>query len=225
MTRRPDDERATVVVIDDDASVCEALRGLFESVGLLARTYGSVQAFLAAEPPDRSSCVVLDIRLPGQSGLEFQEALAKIDPLRSVVLISGHVDVQMAVRAMKAGAVDVLSKPVREQDLLEAVNRAINQGSQRRRDAERSTALRSRYATLTDRERQVMALVTGGLLNKQIAERVGITEATVKLHRGLVMRKMEAGSVPDLVRMADLLDRLDSVQSSGDVGLSRRDPK
>ena len=196
---------ATVVVIDDDASVCEALRGLFESVGLTTRTYGSTQVFLAEGPPDGSCCVVLDIRLPGPSGLEFQEALAKSGSPLSVVLISGHVDVQLAVRAMKSGAVDVLAKPVREQDLLEAVNRGLTQAAQRRKDARRSATLRSRYAILTERERQVMALVTSGLMNKQIAEKVNVTEATVKLHRGQVMRKMEASSVPELVRMADLL--------------------
>jgi FixJ family two-component response regulator len=222
MTKPWDEENASVAVIDDDASVCEALRGLFESVGLVARTYASVQAFLATDPPDRSCCVVLDIRLPGQSGLEFQDALAKIEPRRSVVFISGHVDVHMAVRAMKAGAIDVLPKPVREQDLLEAVNRAMKQAGRIRREAERNAALRSRYVTLTDRERQVMALVTAGLLNKQIAERVNITEATVKLHRGQVMRKMEAGSVPDLVRMADLLEPLLSGQGDGHAGSIRR---
>jgi FixJ family two-component response regulator len=207
MSKGSESGDATVVVIDDDTSVCEALRGLFESVGLLTRTYGSVQAFLAAEPPDGSCCVVLDIRLPGQSGLEFQEALAKSGSPQAVILISGHVDVQMAVRAMKAGAVDVLAKPVREQDLLEAVNRAIKQAAKRRRDVERMASLQARHALLTDRERQVMALVTAGLLNKQIAERVSIAEATVKLHRGQVMRKMGAESVPELVRMADLLDQ------------------
>ncbi|GAA0747849.1 response regulator [Ideonella azotifigens] len=207
----------TVVVIDDDASVCEALRGLFESVGLLTRTYGSVQAFLATEPPEGSCCVVLDIRLPGQSGLEFQEALARSGSPQAVILISGHVDVQMAVRAMKAGAVDVLAKPVREQDLLEAVNRAIKQAAKRRRDIERMAALQARHALLTDRERQVMALVTAGLLNKQIAERVSIAEATVKLHRGQVMRKMGAESVPELVRMADFLGQ-EGGHESGDAG-------
>jgi len=207
----------TVVVIDDDASVCEALRGLFESVGLLTRTYGSVQAFLATEPPEGSCCVVLDIRLPGQSGLEFQEALARSGSPQAVILISGHVDVQMAVRAMKAGAVDVLAKPVREQDLLEAVNRAIKQAAKRRRDAERMAALQARHALLTDRERQVMALVTAGLLNKQIAERVSIAEATVKLHRGQVMRKMGAESVPELVRMADFLGQ-EGGHENGEAG-------
>jgi FixJ family two-component response regulator len=163
-------------VIDDDANVCEALRGLFESVGLVARTYGSVQAFLATEPPDRSCCVVLDIRLPGQSGLEFQEALAKIDPHRSVVFISGHVDVHMAVRAMKAGAVDVLPKPVREQDLLEAVNRAMKQAGRRRRDAERSAALRSRYTRLTEVLRKMEA--------RSVPELVGIADLLDQLAGG-----------------------------------------
>lgn len=205
MSAHRDDLPATVVVIDDDTSVCEALRGLFESVGLLARTHGSVQAFLAADPPQGPSCIVLDIRLPGQSGLEFQQALARSGTAQSVVLISGHVDVEMAVRAMKAGAVDVLTKPVREQDLLDAVNRALQLAARRRGDAERVATLRSRHALLTERERQVMALVTAGLLNKQIAERVNVAEATVKLHRGQVMRKMQAASVPELVRMADML--------------------
>lgn len=207
---------ATVVVIDDDASVCEALRGLFESVGLPTRTYGSTQAFLAEGPPDGPCCVVLDIRLPGPSGLEFQEALARSGSPLSVVLVSGHVDVQLAVRAMKSGAVDVLAKPVREQDLLEAVNRGLKQSALRCKDAQRRATLRSRYATLTERERQVMALVTAGLMNKQIAEKVNVTEATVKLHRGQVMRKMEAASVPELVRMADLLG-IDGPAAGDDV--------
>lgn len=207
MTSRPAEKLPVVVVIDDDASVCEALRGLFESVGLSTETYGSVREFRVAKPPEGPCCVVLDIRLPGQSGLEFQEALARSDSALSVVLISGHVDVQMAVRAMKAGAVDVLSKPVHEQDLLDAVNRAIKQATRKRLEIEREAVLLSRYSLLTERERQVMALVTAGLLNKQIAERVNITEATVKLHRGQLMRKMEAASVPDLVRMADLIEQ------------------
>ena len=197
---------AIVAVIDDDESVREALSGLFKSVGLVTEIYGSVQEFLDAGSLARAGCIVLDIRLPGRSGLEFQEALARSGSTQSVVLISGHVDVQMAVRAMKAGAVDVLTKPVREQDLLEAVNRAIAQDRQRREQAERGAAVRARYATLTERERQVMRLVAEGLLNKQIAARIDLTEATVKLHRGQVMRKMEAFSVPDLVRMGDLLE-------------------
>lgn len=199
------DGEGVVVVIDDDESVREALRGLFQSVGLVTEIHGSVQDFLDAGQPERAGCIVLDIRLPGRSGLEFQEALARTGAALSVVLISGHVDVQMAVRAMKAGAVDVLTKPVREQDLLEAVNRALAEDQRRRSEARRDQALHARYATLSERERQVFALVAAGLLNKQIAERAAITEATVKLHRSQVMKKMEAESLPDLVRMADRL--------------------
>jgi len=199
------DSDGAVVVIDDDESVREALRGLFQSVGMVTQIYGSVQAFVESGQVDRAGCIVLDIRLPGRSGLEFQEALARNGATHSVVLISGHVDVQMAVRAMKAGAVDVLTKPVREQDLLEAVNRALALDQQRRVEARRDGALRSRHATLSERERQVFTLVAAGLLNKQIAERAAITEATVKLHRSQVMKKMEAESLPELVRMADRL--------------------
>lgn len=205
MPGRIEQSEPVVVVIDDDASVREALGGLFQSVGLVTESFASVQEYLGADRPDRAGCVVLDIRLPGRSGLEFQEELARLDLPPSVVMISAHVDVQMAVRAMKAGAVDVLTKPVREQDLLEAVNRAIAQDGERRGAVARCATLRTRYATLTERERQVMALVAAGLLNKQIADRVNITEATVKLHRGHVMRKMDADSVPELVRMVDLL--------------------
>ncbi|MBY5561704.1 response regulator transcription factor [Rhizobium leguminosarum] len=195
----------TVIVIDDDESVREALRGLFQSVGLVAETHGSVAEFLAADDPDRAGCIVLDIRLPGQSGLEFQEALAKSRSPRSVVLISAHVDVAMAVRAMKAGAIDVLTKPVREQDLLEAVNRALASDSARREEARQTAALRLMYSKLTERERQIMALVVAGKLNKQIAAEVQLAEATVKLHRGHMMRKMQASSVADLVRIAGIL--------------------
>ncbi|WP_431324462.1 response regulator transcription factor [Rhizobium sp. YTU87027] len=198
--------RPTVIIIDDDESVREALRGLFESVGLTTETHGSVAEFLAADDPDRAGCIVLDIRLPGQSGLEFQEALAKSRHPRSVVLISAHVDVAMAVRAMKAGAIDVLTKPVREQDLLEAVNRALASDSARREAANQTAAMRLRYSKLTDRERQIMTLVVAGKLNKQIAAEVQLAEATVKLHRGHMMRKMHASSVADLVRIASILE-------------------
>lgn len=197
--------RPTVIIIDDDENVREALRGLFESVELIAETHGSLAEFLAVDDPDRAGCIVLDIRLPGQSGLEFQEALAKSQHPRSVVLISAHVDVAMAVRAMKAGAIDVLTKPVREQDLLEAVNRALASDSARREEANQTAALRLRYSKLTERERQIMALVVAGKLNKQIAAEVQLAEATVKLHRGHMMRKMHASSVADLVRIASAL--------------------
>lgn len=193
--------RPTVIVIDDDQSVREALKGLFESVGLIAETHGSVREFLAADDPEKAGCIVLDIRLPGQSGLEFQEALAQSDLPRSVILISAHVDVTMAVRAMKAGAIDVLTKPVREQDLLEAVNRAIANDAARREERTSKTAAQLRYTSLTERERQILTLVVAGKLNKQIAAELRLAEPTVKLHRGHMMRKMKATSVADLVKI------------------------
>lgn len=205
MNRDTSEGSPTVVVIEDDQSVREALRGLFESVGLTTQTYGSVQEFMAADVPGQAGCLVVDIRLPGQSGLEFSETLARGDTPRSVVLISAHVDVPMAVRAMKAGAIDVLTKPVREQDLLEAVHRAITQDASRRSEMKLRADVRLKYTTLTERERQIMSLVVQGLQNKQIAADLAITEATVKLHRGQVMRKMDAGSAVELARMADLL--------------------
>lgn len=196
----------TVIVIDDDQSVREALKGLFESVGLAAEVHGSIKDFIAADDPEKAGCIVLDIRLPGQSGLEFQEVLAKSDLPRSVVLISAHVDVPMAVRAMKAGAIDVLSKPVREQDLLDAVNRAIANDAARRDEKVAKAATQARYMTLTERERQILTLVIAGKLNKQIAAELQLAEPTVKLHRGHMMRKMKATSVAHLVKLAgDLL--------------------
>ena len=198
-------KRPTVIVIDDDQSVRDALKGLFESVGLSAETHGSVREFIAADDPEKAGCIVLDIRLPGQSGLEFQEELARSSVRRSIVLISAHVDVPMAVRAMKAGAIDVLSKPVREQDLLEAVNRAIAEDAARREESTARAATTSRYQTLTPRERQIMTLVIAGKLNKQIAAELQLAEPTVKLHRGHMMQKMKATSVAHLVKIADRL--------------------
>lgn len=198
-------KQPTVIVIDDDQSVREALKGLFESVGLAVEAHGSVKDFIAADDPEKAGCVVLDIRLPGQSGLEFQEALAKSDLPRSVVLISAHVDVPMAVRAMKAGAIDVLSKPVREQDLLDAVNRAIANDAARRDEKAAKAATQTRYMTLTERERQIMTMVIAGKLNKQIAAELQLAEPTVKLHRGHMMRKMKAPSVAHLVKIAGSL--------------------
>lgn len=197
--------RPTVIIIDDDQSVRDALKGLFESVGLSAETHGSVKEFIAADDPDKAGCIVLDIRLPGQSGLEFQEALAQSTLPRSVVLMSAHVDVPMAVRAMKAGAIDVLTKPVREQDLLEAVNRAIASDAVRRQEKVTKAISQSAYQSLTSRERQIMALVVAGKLNKQIAAELQLAEPTVKLHRGHMMQKMKATSVAHLVKIANCL--------------------
>jgi FixJ family two-component response regulator len=205
MVKRPSGDKPVVVVIDDDRGVREALQGLFESVGLNAEVYDSVQAFTEADRPERAGCVVLDIRLPGQSGLDFHESLARAGTPRSVILISAHADVPMSVRAMKAGAVEVLTKPVREQELLEAVQRAIEQDSARRSDAQSRAIIKARFDKLTERERQAMAFVVTGMQNKQIAAAMAVTEATVKLHRGQVMNKMQARSVVDLLRMADIL--------------------
>jgi len=205
VSKQPDADIPTVIVIDDDEGVRESLRGLFGSVGLATDIYGSVREFTAGGRSDRPGCMVLDIRLPGQSGLEFHEMLASAGGRRPVILISAHVDVPMSVRAMKAGAVDVLTKPVREQDLLEAVHRAIEQDAKGRAEAKQRGTLKVRYATLTQREREIMALVVTGAQNKKIAAQTSITEATVKLHRGHVMQKMAAGSLPELVRMADEL--------------------
>ncbi|MES0067951.1 response regulator [Mesorhizobium sp. M0074] len=203
MTQPSRPSKATVIVIDDDEGVREALQGLLESVGLYVEVFGSVQEFLDAKRPASPGCMILDIRLPGQSGLEFQEALAQSESTSPIILISAYADVPMSVRAMKAGAIEVLTKPVREQELLEAVQRAIEQDSARRSNAQVRALIKARFGKLTERERQVMAFVVTGMQNKQIAAAMAVTEATVKLHRGQVMRKMEAGSVVELVRMAD----------------------
>ena len=195
----------TVIVIDDDADVRQALQGLFRSVGLGVELHPSVQEFLDAGAPDRLGCIVLDVRLPGQSGLDFQDRLAKSGAHLPIVFISGHADVAMSVRAMKAGAIEFLAKPVRDQDLLDAVQRAIDNDRQRRQDAEYAAALRTTFDTLSRRERDVMRAVVTGRMNKQIAADVGLSEATVKLHRGRVMQKMGAKTLVELVRMADKL--------------------
>lgn len=195
-----------VYVIDDDASVRGAIRNLLESVSLAAETYGSPQEFLSAFRSDSPGCLILDIRLPEGSGLDFQTSLINRGVHIPIIFITGHGDVAMSVRAMKAGAVEFLVKPFPQQKLLDAINHAFERDrSYRERQAERAD-IRHRYKSLTRREIEVMGLVVAGMSNKQIASKIGIQQATVKFHRGKVMAKMRADSVPDLVRMAERLD-------------------
>jgi FixJ family two-component response regulator len=194
-----------VIVVDDDPSIREALQSLFRSVGLQTETFASTSALAERGPVDVESCLVLDVRLPGVSGLDFQTQLAASGREMPVVFMTGHGDIPMSVRAMKAGAVDFLSKPFRDQDMLDAVAAALDRDRRRRRERQELAALQARYAALTPREREVMAHVVTGLMNKQIAAEIGLSEITVKIHRGSMMRKMAARSVPALVRMAEAL--------------------
>ena len=197
--------RPTVLVVDDDALVRKALRELFESVGLQVTVFQSTQEFLRAERPDVPCCLVLDVRLPGQSGLEFQRELNERNIALPIVFLTGHGDVPMSVRAMKAGAIEFLTKPFREQELLDAVQVAIDHDRSTRQDAELLTELRRRFNALTPRERTIMTLVMAGWRNKQIAGEIKISEATVKVHRTNLMRKMHAMSLADLIVMAGKL--------------------
>ena len=205
MTVPHKEAEATVAVIDDDPDIREALRGLLRSVGLGVELFGSVQEFLAAFQRERPGCLVLDVRLPGRSGLDLQEELARADIHFPVIFISGHADVPMSVRAMKAGAVEFLTKPVRDQDLLDAIQLAIAKDRARRKQEATLERLRADFDTLTPREREVMVMVVAGRLNKQIAGDLQLSEATVKAHRSQAMRKMRARSLAELVRMADKL--------------------
>jgi len=198
-------EEPIVFVIDDDASVREALRNLFRSVGLRVEVFGSASEFLQSKLPDIPGCLILDIRLPRVSGLDFQAELADAGIHIPIIFMTGHGDIPMSVRAMKAGAVDFLTKPFRDQDMLDAVTTAIERDRNNRNEAKSLSRLQALFATLTPREQEVMALVTAGLMNKQIAAEIGIAEITVKIHRGHIMKKMAAKSLADLVRMAQTL--------------------
>jgi FixJ family two-component response regulator len=200
------DEHSYVVVIDDDASIREALEDLLRSVGLDMVGFARPQDYLAASLPDAPCCMVLDVRLPGKSGLEFQRDLAASRNMIPVIFITGHGDIPMSVRAIKAGAAEFFTKPFRHQDLLEAIQQAIARDRERRKQEAVLAGLHQRYDSLTTREREVMAILVTGQLNKQIGAAIGATESTVKAHRTQIMRKMQAASLADLVRMADKLE-------------------
>jgi FixJ family two-component response regulator len=198
-------DRAVVHVVDDDASLRAAMESLFDSVGLATRTYGTARDFLSTSLADSPGCIVIDIRLPDMNGLEFQAQLSHIGVRLPVVMMTGYGDIPMSVSAMKRGAVDFLPKPFRDQDMLDAVMTAIERDRQRRTADSDLSHVRERFGSLSAREQQVMLLVTAGKMNKQVAGELGISEITVKIHRGAAMRKMGARTLADLVRMAEVL--------------------
>lgn len=195
-----------VFIIDDDMGLLDALSSLLRSIGLRVETFPSVAGFVQYPRPDVPSCLVLDVRLQGTSGLDFQNELARANVCLPIVFMTGHGDIAMTVRAMKAGAVDFLAKPFREQDLLDAVTSALDKDKQSREAQKTTRQMRARYDTLTPREQEIMALAASGLMNKQIAGEIGLSEITVKIHRGHAMKKMHAKSFAELVRMAQLLE-------------------
>jgi FixJ family two-component response regulator len=198
-------ERAVVHVVDDDASMRSALENLFDTVELETRTYAAARDFLAASLPDRPGCIVIDIRLPDMNGLDFQTQLTQMGVRLPVVMMTGYGDIPMSVRAMKRGAVDFLPKPFRDQDMLDAVTAAIERDRRRRTVDDDVSRMQQRFGTLSPREQQVMLLVAAGKMNKQVAGDLGISEITVKIHRGAAMRKMNARTLADLVRMAEVV--------------------
>jgi FixJ family two-component response regulator len=205
MNRKAAPSGPTVFVVDDDAAMRDALKSLLRSVDLEVETFGSAAEFLRAMLPDAPSCLVLDVRLPGVSGLDFQGELAKSGIHIPIIFVTGHGDIPMTVKAMKAGAVEFLTKPFRDQDMLDAIQVALERDRTRREQDGRLTQLKTLFGSLTSREQEVIGFVTAGLMNKQIAAEMGVSVITVKVHRGNVMRKMGAKSLTDLVRMADAL--------------------
>jgi RNA polymerase sigma factor (sigma-70 family) len=199
------DEPSIIYVIDDDASVRDGLEDLLRSVGLAVKTFGSTRDFLVSERPDTPSCIVLDVRLPGASGLEFQRTLINSGIHLPIIFISGHGDIPMSVQAIKSGAVEFLTKPLHEQGLLDAIQAAVERDRAQREDAKLVAELRQRFDSLTSREREVLTLVIAGRVNKQIAADLELSENTVKVHRSQITRKMRAKSLVDLVRIADKL--------------------